>query len=123
MGDAKSLFDEILSPFTIKPILDYTFQPMYGKHTLIGSEFLSMMINNLFISEPKDAVQDVMEVNFGFEVFSVAGMAVEKQKENKEEENKENEKKEDEENKQENKNEDDSQSTSAGGESSALLQE
>lgn len=48
----------------------------------MGAEYLSLMIFNLFISEPKDAVQDVMEVNFGFEVCSVAGMVVEKQADN-----------------------------------------
>jgi len=74
MLNPKSLFDEILSPFTLKPILDYTFQPQFGKHTCMGAEFLSLLIFNLFISEPHDAIQDVLEVNFGFQVTSVAGM-------------------------------------------------
>lgn len=71
----------MLDPFTLKPIFEYTFTSVFGKHTNLGSEYLSIMIYNLFISEPKDAIQDVLEVNFGFEVTSVAGMTVEKQHE------------------------------------------
>ena len=43
----------------------------------MGADFLNLMIFNLFISEPYDAIQDVLEVNFGFQVTSVAGMNVE----------------------------------------------
>ena len=86
MLNPKSLFDEILSPFTLKPILDYTFQPQFGKHTCMGAEFLSLLIFNLFISEPHDAIQDVLEVNFGFQVTSVAGMQVEQSQNEKEKE-------------------------------------
>jgi hypothetical protein len=32
----------------------------------MGAEFLTLMIFNLFISEPHDAIQDVIESNFGF---------------------------------------------------------
>lgn len=54
--NGKDLFDEMLSPFTLKPILDYTFQSVFGKHTNLGSEYLSIMIYNLFISEPINAI-------------------------------------------------------------------
>ena len=30
----------------------------------------------MFIADPGQAIQDVMEINFGFEVTSIAGMAV-----------------------------------------------
>lgn len=113
MLNPKSLFDEILSPFTLKPILDYTFQPQFGKHTCMGAEFLSLLIFNLFISEPHDAIQDVLEVNFGFQVTSVAGMQVEQSQNEKEKE--EENKKEGEETKEEN-------NQKPGGESSALQQ-
>jgi len=64
----EQLFNEMLSPFTLKPILDYTFQEEFGQHTSFGSEYLTLMLFNLFVSEPHDAIQDVMEVNFGFQV-------------------------------------------------------
>ena len=35
--------------------------------------FLTLLLFNLFISEPQHALQDVLEVNFGFQVTSVAG--------------------------------------------------
>ncbi len=35
----------------------------------------------MFIAEPHEAFQDVMEINFGFQVASVAGVSVEKIKE------------------------------------------
>ena len=45
-------------------------------NTSLGAEFLTLMLFNLFISEPQDAIQDVMEVNFGFQVTSIAGQEV-----------------------------------------------
>ena len=47
------------------------------------------MIFNLFITEPHDAIQDVLECNFGFQVTNIAGMQVEKKDESPED-NKEN---------------------------------
>lgn len=46
----------------------------------------------MFVAQPHDALQDVMEINFGFEVTSIAGQDVsnEPEPENKEEEKKEN---------------------------------
>ena len=66
MLEPKKFFDELLSPFVLKPILDYTFQVNFGMNTSLGADFLTLMIFNLFISEPSDAIQEVMEVNFGF---------------------------------------------------------
>lgn len=60
------LFDEMLSPFVIKPILDYTFNSNYGPNTIMGADFLTLLLFNLFISEPQHALQDVLEINFGF---------------------------------------------------------
>jgi hypothetical protein len=66
MLEPREFFEQLLSPFVIKPIMDYTFQINFGLNTSIGCEFLSLMIFNLFISEPGDAIQDVIEANFGF---------------------------------------------------------
>jgi hypothetical protein len=79
MKDNHNFFEEMLSPFFLKPILDYTFQEHYGLNTQMGCDFLSLLIFNLFVSEPLDAVQDVLESNFGFQVTSVAGVTVEDQ--------------------------------------------
>ena len=73
MSDPKEFFEEMLSPFVLKPILDYTLQVSFGQNTSMGAEFLTLMIFNLFISEPQDAIQDVIESNFGFQVTSIAG--------------------------------------------------
>ena len=55
-----------MSPFTLKPILDYTFQIQFGDNTSMGAEYLSLLLGNLYILEPHEAIQDVMEINFGF---------------------------------------------------------
>ena len=89
MVDAHSFFEEMMSPFTLKPILDYTFHCNFGLNTQLGAEFLNLMIFNLFITEPHDAIQDVLECNFGFQVTNIAGMQVE-QKDESPEDNKEN---------------------------------
>jgi hypothetical protein len=39
----------------------------------MGAEYLTLLIFNLFISEPADAIQDIMESNFGFQVTQIAG--------------------------------------------------
>jgi hypothetical protein len=31
----------------------------------------------MFIAEPHEAIQDVMEINFGFQIQSIAGQSVE----------------------------------------------
>jgi hypothetical protein len=31
----------------------------------------------MFIAEPQNAIQDVMEINFGFQLTQIAGMSVE----------------------------------------------
>jgi hypothetical protein len=49
------------------------------------------MIYNLFITEPNDAIQDVLECNFGFQVTSVAGVEIEQKEEDKEDKEKEDE--------------------------------
>lgn len=80
MPRARSLFDEMLDPFVLKHILDFTFQETPGVHTNFGAEFLSLLFFNLFIAEPQLALQDMMEANFGFSVTSIAGMVVEQEK-------------------------------------------
>jgi hypothetical protein len=52
MSNSKQFFSDMLSPFVFKPILDYTFQEIAGSHTSMGSEFLTHLLFNLFISEP-----------------------------------------------------------------------
>lgn len=77
MINPTTLFEEMLSFFTLKPIIDYTFQPEFGQHTSIGANFLQLMLFNLFICEPNDAIQDTLEANFGFQVTQIAGIDVE----------------------------------------------
>ena len=45
-----------MSPFTLKPILDYTFKEDFGVNTCLGSEFLALLIGNLYIFEPNEAI-------------------------------------------------------------------
>ena len=77
----KALFDEMLSPFVIKPILDFTFDGNFGPNVIMGADFLTVLLYNLFISEPQHALQDVLEANFGFQVTSIAGVDVGQQSE------------------------------------------
>jgi len=49
----------------------------------MGADYLTLLIRNLFIFDPHEAVQDVLEVNFGFQVTSVAGMQVNNNEEKK----------------------------------------
>lgn len=39
----------------------------------------------MFIAEPHEAIQDVMEINFGFQIQSIAGQTVEQIKNTQEE--------------------------------------
>lgn len=39
----------------------------------------------MFVAMPIDADMDVMEINFGFEILSVAGVVINKEKPNEEE--------------------------------------
>ena len=73
MPRARSLFDEMLEPFVLKHILDFTFQEASGVHKNLGIEFLSLLFFNLLIAELSMALQDVMEANFGFSATSIAG--------------------------------------------------
>lgn len=47
---------------------------------------MRVLFYNMFIAEPEMAMQDVMEVNFGFQVESVAGVSVDQIKKGKGEE-------------------------------------
>lgn len=76
MVQPNALFQEMLSPFIMKPILDFTFDSNFGPNTVMGANFLTILLYNLYISEPENALQDVMEPNFGFQVTSIAGMDV-----------------------------------------------
>ena len=42
----------------------------------------------MFIAEPHEAIQDVMEINFGFQIQSIAGQSVEQIKSQQQEEGK-----------------------------------
>ena len=76
MLEPREFFEKLISPFVLQPIMEYTFKINFGMNTSIGCEFLSLLIFNLFISEPSDAIQDVMEANFGFQVTEIAGVEV-----------------------------------------------
>ena len=56
MQEPAQFFEQMLSPFVLKPILDYTFQVNFGMNTSMGAEYLTLLIFNLFISEPQDAI-------------------------------------------------------------------
>jgi hypothetical protein len=75
MHNPKAFFDEIMSPFRFLPLLEFTFDG--GVHTKQGAEFLKLFLYNLFASEPQKACIDIIETNFGFQVTTVAGIAVE----------------------------------------------
>jgi hypothetical protein len=76
MIEPKLLFDELMSPFNIMPLLEFSLQG--GVHTKHGIDFLKVLIWNLFVAEPSQADLDVMEINFGFTVVSIAGVNVQK---------------------------------------------
>jgi hypothetical protein len=75
MIDPETLFNEITSPFLFMPLLETTF--LGGSHTERGADFLSMLFWNLYIAQPQEAILDVTERNFGFQITSVAGVNVE----------------------------------------------
>ena len=58
MVQPNKLFDEMLSPFILKPILDFTFtyDGKLGDNTVMGADFLSVLLYNLFIAEPEHAL-------------------------------------------------------------------
>lgn len=60
------------------PLLEFTFEG--GAHTQQGCEFLKTLFWNLFLAPPEEADLDVMEMNFGFTLVSVAGVSVEAEK-------------------------------------------
>ncbi len=74
MHDPKDFFDMLINPFIFQRLLDFSFSG--GAATKQGSEFLKVFFYNLFVATPNDALLDVMEANFGFQVVSVAGMIV-----------------------------------------------
>lgn len=74
MYDPKEFFDMLMSPFILQRILDFSFQG--GQACKQGADFLKTFFFNMFVASPLDALQDVMEINFGFEVTSIAGKEV-----------------------------------------------
>lgn len=68
----REFFNELLSPFIFLPLLEFSFEG--GSHTKQGAEFLKLFFYNLFLSEPQNACIDIMEINFGFSVDSIAGI-------------------------------------------------
>ncbi len=83
----REFFDQLMSPFILQPIFSFTFSaaPVSGSDSSTlqaaskqGCQFLRALFTNMFIAEPHEAFQDVMEVNFGFQVESIAGMTVPK---------------------------------------------
>eukprot|EP00347_Sterkiella_histriomuscorum_P003094 403365611 len=75
MHNSKELFDFMLSPFILQPILDFAFSG--GQSCRQGAEFLKLFLFNMFVAEPSEAIQDVMEINFGFQITSIAGLSTE----------------------------------------------
>lgn len=86
-----------MSPFVLQPILMFTFQhssaaaaeagtitPQMQIASKQGCQFLRVLFFNMFIADPHDALQDVMEINFGFQLTSIAGVSVEQIKKDKE---------------------------------------
>lgn len=73
MFDARYFFETLLSPFILMPLLEFTFEG--GESTKQGCDFLRLMLHNLFLCEPQDAVIDV-ETDFGFEIIQVADIEV-----------------------------------------------
>lgn len=90
MFQAREFFDQLMSPFILQPILQFTFTnysaglssglQLASKQ---GCAFLRVLFFNMFIADPHEALQDVMEINFGFQVASIAGVSVEQIKEQK----------------------------------------
>lgn len=64
MVEPQLFFDDLMSPFTFLPLLEFTFEG--GSHTKQGADFFSLFFYNLFICEPVEAILDVGEFNFGF---------------------------------------------------------
>ena len=64
MYEPREFFDILMSPFILQPILDFTFSGNTSSKQ--GAEFLKELLFNMFIAEPNDALQDVLEINFGF---------------------------------------------------------
>jgi hypothetical protein len=84
MYQPRDFFDHLMSPFVLQPILQFTFttQP-HGSLQLAnkqGCAFLRVLFFNMFIAEPHEAIQDVMEINFGFQIQSIAGQSVDQLK-------------------------------------------
>lgn len=77
MIDPHSLFGEITSPFLFMPLLETAF--LGGVHTERGADFLSILFWNLFIAEPNEAIIDVTERNFGFQITAIGGVDVKPQ--------------------------------------------
>jgi hypothetical protein len=75
MIDPQNLFNEITSPFLFMPLLETTF--LGGSHSERGADFLSILFWNLYIAQPHEAILDVTERNFGFQITSIAGVNVE----------------------------------------------
>jgi hypothetical protein len=82
-----------MSPFILQPILQFTFTNVHaGQSSGLqlaskqGCAFLRVLFFNMFIAEPHQAMQDVMEVNFGFQLESVAGVSVDQIKKGKDQE-------------------------------------
>jgi len=74
MVDPKSFFDELMSPFLFLPLLEFTFEG--GQHTKFGADFLTVFFYNMYVAEPQHAILDVMEINFGFQIQSIANIQV-----------------------------------------------
>lgn len=53
MVEARSFFDELMSPFNFLPLLEFTFEG--GIKTKQGSQFFKILFYNLFIALPEKA--------------------------------------------------------------------
>jgi hypothetical protein len=75
MDRPQELFDHVMSAYIFFPLLIFTFSGSQSSKQ--GLEFLKVLLFNMFIAEPSEAHQDVMEINFGFQITSIAGMSTE----------------------------------------------
>lgn len=74
MYEPRAFFEVMLSPFILMPLLEFTFEG--GESTKQGCDFMRLLLFNLFICEPQDAVIDNFETDFGFSIVQVADIEV-----------------------------------------------
>ena len=71
MDKPKPFFDELLSPFILMPLLEFSFEG--GESTKQGAGFLRLLFTNLFLAEPHEAEIDTMFDRFRQGLDDAAG--------------------------------------------------